>query len=561
METRMCKQLMILLVGLILGLTACQKDEGNEPDPPSPPDEETSRATGWNQSSEDLDKYPRQISSNFLSSGSSKSLPSKVDLSNKLPPVGDQGQYGTCVAWSVGYALRGYMYAVEKGLSQQDLKQTRNQFSPKDLWVSIPSDGKSQGCGGAAFDPALSAMVSRGIATMETVPYSSLNCDGSPQSSWTKEAGNYKIKNYRMVGESDLTVQNMKTLLSQGQSISFGARLGDNFMSWQGGGILSNDSYISPNAQHAYHAMLLVGYDDSKGANGAFLIFNSWGTSWGDKGYIWIDYNFFINNFMYIAFVATPESNVNPNDDNEIDPNDLNTGDDLAAYDAFDMSYSDLYGSNRCVYFNVYNVGSKTIPASKKWSVVYMYYNAYNANDCGILSHYYYTNEVNGVVTFPQAGLSLPPGGVGYCINNNIPAGKNIAAVLFNQPNYEYFIQPYYLPRTLNGFYYLVLIADAFDAIQEVDEQNNFFFISDPMGYPIPFVNGTPISYTKSENGELRSTEEEPQHSVINENNANAYSPEEIQDMLIKLRESGQLEEMTKAFDAGKTEMPQPMGK
>lgn len=44
------------------------------------------------------------------------------------------------------------------------------------------------------------------------------------------------------------------------------------------------------------HAMIIVGYDDNKkclGSKGAFKIKNSWGESWGDKGYAWLPYSHF----------------------------------------------------------------------------------------------------------------------------------------------------------------------------------------------------------------------------------------------------------------------------
>jgi hypothetical protein len=38
------------------------------------------------------------------------------------------------------------------------------------------------------------------------------------------------------------------------------------------------------------HAIVLCGWDDSKGANGAWLLKNSWGTGWGEDGFMWIEY-------------------------------------------------------------------------------------------------------------------------------------------------------------------------------------------------------------------------------------------------------------------------------
>ncbi len=38
------------------------------------------------------------------------------------------------------------------------------------------------------------------------------------------------------------------------------------------------------------HGVIIVGWDDSLGSEGAWRIRNSWGTSWGEDGYMWIEY-------------------------------------------------------------------------------------------------------------------------------------------------------------------------------------------------------------------------------------------------------------------------------
>ena len=48
----------------------------------------------------------------------------------------------------------------------------------------------------------------------------------------------------------------------------------------------------SPRVFHGGHAMCVVGYDDDR-YGGAFEILNSWGTDWGNNGYIWIRYRDF----------------------------------------------------------------------------------------------------------------------------------------------------------------------------------------------------------------------------------------------------------------------------
>jgi hypothetical protein len=55
-------------------------------------------------------------------------------------------------------------------------------------------------------------------------------------------------------------------------------------MTYQAGQVFSGRS------SDINHDVILVGWDDRKGKNGAWLLRNSWGTSWGEDGYMWIEY-------------------------------------------------------------------------------------------------------------------------------------------------------------------------------------------------------------------------------------------------------------------------------
>jgi hypothetical protein len=48
------------------------------------------------------------------------------------------------------------------------------------------------------------------------------------------------------------------------------------------------------------HAIAICGFDDAKHA---YKIFNSWGTSWGDSGYTWIDYDLLNTVGGYYSYV------------------------------------------------------------------------------------------------------------------------------------------------------------------------------------------------------------------------------------------------------------------
>jgi len=457
----------------------------------------------------------------------SGNLPSSVDLTSRFPPIGNQGSYGTCVAWAVAYNLKTALNAIDNNLSSSDLYQDVNQFSPKDLFTAIPNSQKGSNCGGTNFDSAFDVLQQRGVATEQTVPYYSLNgCSQSNlQSSWTTEANNNKIKYWRKIDPSITTI---KQNIANNIPVVFGAKLSDNFVSWNSSAVLSSNTSYNNVGQHAYHAMIVSGYDDSRGANGAFKVINSWGTAWGNGGYIWIDYNFFIS-----EFVTTP-SNQKPlfiavnEDESTNPPDDSNTGEtgvDLASW-----VFSDNFVANnyRELYFNIYNIGNSTASPSSNWANAYIYFNAYNANDYGILFYDEFNTNVN------SNSFNCPT--TDNCVfNYNLPAGSSFTETVFGQPN----INRQYVMPNLNGYYYLLLITDANDKFQEIDESNNFFY---PSLSPILFINGIVSRGAENEGPgfSFQNTEEVSETKLKNSHRStiqtlefrNAYTQNEIMSLL-----------------------------
>lgn len=537
-----------LFLAILLSIVACGKDNGmdiidndtdNNNDNSDLPFDVGFGAFG----DEDASEVPSDI---FFGNGD---IPSAYDISQFLPPVKNQGNYGTCVAWALGYNLKTAIEAMDKGYSKNDLQDERFQFSPKDLFLSIDNIDKGDNCNGTRLYNAFDKMQSRGIATENTVPYTNLgDCSQSTSSNGNNEAGNFTIDNYRSI---DINANTMKQYLANDRPIGFGAKLGDNFKWWDSDDVITGHTSFDEVGIHSYHAMTAVGYDDNKGVNGAFKVVNSWGQSWGDEGYIWADYNFFTaGDFCFVAYVAkNGGSDVNPNDDtNDDDPVDPNTNGnvDLIPWGLMDDGGNEFNPRDRQLSYNVYNIGNGTARASDDWGVAYLYYNAYDANDYGILLFDYYTDDYGSAGQNGDMGQG--PGMSGNWWNNvDIASGSNIAqAVAGTDENFNW---GYELPK-INGYYYLVMIADVYDVIKEVDESNNYFYMTDSYGNPIWFEDGIPFSMeTPSEVKAGQVSDVTENHLAPAEKNSelsNAYTKEEIQNMIETMKSNGQLDEVIK---------------
>lgn len=529
----------ILIISPLFFMTSCEDLTEEEID-------ELLYGLGWTEEEEELEQIESSI---YLGDGD---LPPTVNLVDKFPPIGNQGKYGTCVTWAAGYNMKTMLEGVDRGLSTSQLADPANQFSPKDLFWAIPNNKKGGNCNGTNFEIAFDLLQSRGIATMASVPYTGLDdcADGTPNA-WDSEAENFKIENYRKITPDISTV---KTYLAQGRPVVIGARIGDNFLRWNNSSVISSDTYAY-SGQHAYHALIVGGYDDNKGPNGAFKLINSWSTAWGDDGYIWMDYAFFQNSFCFAAFVAKNKlSNYNPDQDgdNQVDPDDIVTGSaDLLAWDLADFDNpNETNPRARNIEYNVYNLGDRVIQASEEWNIAYIYYNAYDADEWGILLFDTYTDDRDS--PDHNGPLEEGPGLSGNWWNNiDVPGGSSVAEVFGSSK----FTWGYNVPENLNGYYYFVLVADGYDVISEYDESNNYYYFTDNFGYPIYVENGIiddPIGKTNPQGltpkPKPNKLSKAPSPTARTPQNLNTYTPEEIQAMIKYQRENGLLKSKIDAF-------------
>ncbi|MCP4149888.1 MAG: C1 family peptidase [bacterium] len=237
-------------------------------------------------------------------------LPSFVDLSDNLPPPGNQGSQNSCVGWSVAYALKSYQEKVEDRISFLDNSgriRTDRVFSPAFIYNQI-NNGRD---GGASFISALNLLSSQGAATWADMPYNQDNYRIRPSQAAKTNARRYRINYWRRVNVRD--VKEVKAQLNAGYPVLTGIRTDDGFNEAKQGFVWQRRI----GQERGAHAILLVGYNENRRA---FKLINSYGRNWGDNGYGWINFNHFIK-VAFEGYVAKDAINPSSNTTTRVEPN------------------------------------------------------------------------------------------------------------------------------------------------------------------------------------------------------------------------------------------------
>jgi len=201
--------------------------------------------------------------------------PAKVDMSDKFPHPGDQGNQGSCVAWSTAYALKTYLEKVDFNWDQN---LPEHKFSPAYVYNLI-NGGKDEG---AVIKDALKLMIDQGVCSLKSMPYNEKDFKKQPNVTQKQEAAKYKSKSWGALKFGD--VEQIKANLAANNAVVVGIPIYPEFMNLNN----KNQIYDDDSGKlEGYHAICFVGYDDSKKA---FKFINSWGTNWGINGFAYMSY-------------------------------------------------------------------------------------------------------------------------------------------------------------------------------------------------------------------------------------------------------------------------------
>lgn len=209
--------------------------------------------------------------------GAAAALPTGVDLRAWSVPIGDQGQVGSCVAWTIAYDMMGWYANRNQTLG--------NIFAPMYMYSQI-NIGESQGQDSGAYaQDGFNLAVNQGVPLQSQYTYpNTQDWRDQPTAADRAAAAQHKATAYTVLFASNTGAGGgyngqvaIQQVLATNNPVAISLRVRPGFDALSPYVLEDTDTTGSVRGNHE---VMVVGYD----ANG-LIIQNHWGTGWGSSGF------------------------------------------------------------------------------------------------------------------------------------------------------------------------------------------------------------------------------------------------------------------------------------
>jgi len=231
--------------------------------------------SGWTPDKHDERDYPYRPKRR-------KSGSRRKDLRPVCPPMYNQRKLGSCTGNGVGKVY--HFDELKQGLA--------DAFMPSRLfiyWNERFIDGTVNKDAGSEIRTGIKTIAKQGVCSEAMWPYFTTKFRVKPSPECYKEALKHRAVTYMRV-QQDL--DHLKACLDEGYPIVFGFNVFASFMSKA---VAKTGMVPMPKPKEKNvggHCVVIVGYDDDMQC---FIVCNSWGEEWGDKGYCYMPYAYITN--------------------------------------------------------------------------------------------------------------------------------------------------------------------------------------------------------------------------------------------------------------------------
>lgn len=223
--------------------------------------------------------------------------PKSVDLRATWWAINNQGGTGSCVGWAAADGVMRYH------LTQANRLAKNQMLSPRFVWMASKETDefttKPQTFieeAGTSLKSAMDIVRKYGTALDSELPFDiSTNMFIGTESAFYASASTRKAANYFNLGKN---ISQWKSWLANNGPILAGLSVD---ATWENAADNAGklDTFL-PNTARGGHAICIVGYTPDR-----FIIRNSWGTTWGDKGFGYASHSYIKDAFFPESYGVT----------------------------------------------------------------------------------------------------------------------------------------------------------------------------------------------------------------------------------------------------------------